>query len=412
MSAYVKNNRWCIFFAGLVINFILAATTAFSVFATPMTKYHGWSMSQFALSFTVYQFAFCITGIFAGGIADKHGAKKIVYVGGALYGLGWYLSGIVQTVPQLYLSYGLLVGMGGGCMYNTTISTTLRWFPEKRGKMSGFLLASASFGPFTLAPIAAMLMNHIGVLPSFKLLGIVFFICIAAVAWMLQSAPADYKPAGWSPSPAESAVVNVNDCNWREMLKSPMFYALFAILVCGSSCGTILISSTAVIAQTQIGLSATVAALTVSIYTIVNLIGRLVFGAIYDKFGTFKALLITLSISTIGMLFIGFTSTLITFAICISLLGFAFGGLLVVFPPITGKTFGMKNLGLNYGIMFMAYAFGAFTGPRICSHFKDTTGSFGTGFFIAAGLGILGIIIVLLVMRSNKAREEIQIAKL
>ena len=391
-------NRWAVFTAGWIINFFVASAALFSVFAKPMTMLHGWSMTNFSLSFTFYTLCLCLLGIFSGRIADKYGAKKIIYAGAALYGAGWFLTGRCDNLLQMYLVYGVMAGSGGGMIYNSTIATTLRWFPDKKGKISGLLLAAAALGPFTLAPITSFLVEKFGVAHAFEILGILFFIAISAVGWLMASAPAGYKPVGWNPLPTEANSAVEKDYEWKEMLSTPLFYTLLLVFICASTAGTMMINSASVIAQTQIGVAATIGALIVSVSTLSNFAGRLSFGVIYDKIGGFKALLFSFGLTIAALLMIGTAKSMPLFIVCVVLMGFSFGGLLVVFPPITANHFGTKNLGVNYGIMFLGYAGGSYVGPRISSHFMDTTGSFYMAYFVAAAFSALGAAMVAMLM--------------
>ncbi|MGE5381074.1 MAG: MFS transporter, partial [Methylocystaceae bacterium] len=335
--------------------------------------------------------------------ADTCGAKKNMYVGALLYGVGWFFTGRCETLTQLYLVYGVIAGSGGGTIYNAVISTTLRWFPDIRGKVTGFLLAASALGPFTLAPLSAVLVQKFGIVRTFEILGVLFFIAITAVGWMLESAPVNYKPVGWNPEPNSTVTASPErDYQWKEMLSTPIFYVLLVIYACASTAGTMMINSASVMAQTQIGAAATLGALIVSVSTLSNFTGRLSFGAIYDKIGGFKSLLLSFSLTIIALLLIGRAHAMSLFIICVILLGFAFGGLLVVFPPITGQHFGIKNLGVNYGIIFLGYAGGSFIGPRVSSYFLDATGSFSMAYLAAAALAALGAVLVVVILISGK----------
>ena len=408
-----QKNRWAIFIGAWIITFFNASSAIFSVFSKPMTELNGWTMTDFTLSFSIFQLCLGITGILAGRIVDKKGAKPLMYVGGTLFGLGWFLAGACTTITTLYLTFGIMAGVGCGLLYNAAIATALRWFPDKRGVISGCLLGAAAFGPFTLAPFTHFILSRFGtdysgIEMTFRVLGIIFFVAIAAVGWLLDSAPADYKPEGWkAPEGTNRKAIVSNDVDWKKMLTSSTFYILFFIFICASTAGNMMISSTSVIAQTQIGLTAAIGAMAVSVSTISNFTGRLSFGVIYDKLGDFKALLLSLTFTTIALLVLGSTQSAVVFFICVAVLGFSFGGPLVVFPPITSKMFGTKNLGLNYGIMFLGYSCGALVGPRIAAVFKDSTGVFTGAYFTAAALAAVGAMVTLLmVIKEKKAKGE------
>lgn len=402
MSTCVTTKRWFVFASAWLIIFCVSSVAVFSVFSAPMTKMYGWSKSEFTLAYSMYTIVFAIVAIFAGSITDKHGAKKLMYIGGILFGLGWFFTGTVQNLTKLYLTFSLIAGGGAGLMYNSALTTALRWFPDKGGKISGLLLSGAAIGPFILSPFSANLIQRFGVLNSFKILGVLFAIIICSVGWLLESAPANYKPEGWQPSTAQTGSTFVNDYEWKEMLVTPLFYVLLLTLVCASTAGTMMVSSASVIAQEQVGLSVTDAALIVSISTLFNFVGRLSFGVIYDKLGGHKSLLVSLILTIAALLMISVAKTTVFFIICIILLGFTFGGLLVIFPPMTSKSFGAKNLGINYAIVFLGYAGGSFVGPRIASYYRDTTGTFTMAYISAAILTAIGIVLVGILLYMNK----------
>ncbi|TWH45526.1 OFA family MFS transporter [Sporomusa sp. KB1] len=414
-----KLNRWFVFAGAWIIIFCVAASAIFSVFSIPLSKLHGWSLAEVNLSFSIYQLFLGIVGILGGRYADKKGAVSLMYGGGFLYGAGWFLTGTSDSIPMLYLTYGVMAGAGAGAVYNATLVTALRWFPDMRGKISGCLLAAAAFGPFVLAPLTNTLFSRIGtdvagVATTFHILGLLFFCCIAAVGWLMKLAPADYpsqfaaNAPGKKAQPSESAVFAEQNYEWTEMIKTPLFWILFFTFMCAGTAGTMMISSTSIIAQTQIGLTPAIGAIAVSISTISNFTGRLSFGVLIDRLGDFKALLISLSASAVALLLLGTAEAPTLFFICVVILGFAFGAPLVVFPPITSRKFGSKNFGINYGIMFLGFTCANYVGPKIAAAFKDATGSFHGAYFAASAIAVLGALIVLCLLRYEKNHQSLQ----
>jgi OFA family oxalate/formate antiporter-like MFS transporter len=252
------------------------------------------------------------------------------------------------------------------------------------------------------------LIEHFGVLNAFKILGVIFGVAICAVGWLMDSAPENYRPDGWSgPNNTNSNQVSVTiNYDWKQMIKTPLFYVLLFTLVCASTAGTMMVSSVSVIAQEQVGLTATVGAVIVSISTMSNFVGRLSFGVIFDKLGAYRALLVSLVMTIAALLMISMASSLAFFIFCIIILGFSFGGLLVIFPPLTSLSFGPKNLAMNYAIVFLGYAGGTFVGPQIASYFRDTTGTFTTAYISAAILTAIGIVLVGILLFLNKKKEQ------
>lgn len=396
-------NRWSVFSASYAIIFVLGSISIFSVFSKPLAAAHHWTSVQIAWGLTIYLFSFSLSGIFFGRLADLYGAKRNMVIGAVVFGLGWVLAGQVNTLSMFYLTYGVIAAAGSGMMYNPALATVMRWFPDRSGQISGLLLSSAAIGPAIQAPLAAILLQKYSLSTTFAVIGISFAAIILLVGWMIDTAPVGYKPEGWTPAAHQTVAASGGpDHTWQEMIKTGTFWIVLATYICSTTAGIMLIRSISDMAQKQIGVAATVAALAVSISTLANFIGRLAFGTFFDKIGPFKSLYVIFSASIVALLIMATAKTWPIFILCVLLLGFAFGGSLVVFPPFTRKYFGVKNLGVNYGIMFMGYAGGSFVGPRISSYFIDTTGSFYYSYFAAAAVSVLGVFLTIILARKDK----------
>ncbi|WP_308564196.1 OFA family MFS transporter [uncultured Klebsiella sp.] len=399
-----SSQRWLIFLAAWIIIFFIASAAIFSVFSSSLAALHGWTLSEVTLSFSIYQLFLGVVGIFGGRFADRKTPIPLMYIGGLLFGAGWFLTGHSTTLAMLYLTFGVLAGTGAGLIYNATLATALRWFPDMKGKVSGLLLAAAAFGPFVLAPLTNLFLTSLGrddagIQRTFHSLGLIFFIAIALVGWLMRKAPDDITSAKMSlPTTGD----NEGEYHWLRMLKTRMFWILFFVYMCAGTAGTMMISSTAIIAQSQFHLTTTIGAFAVSISTIANFLGRLSFGVLIDKYGDFQALLISLVLTTIALLLLGISEQPALFFFCVALLGFSFGAPLVIFPPITSRQFGSKNLGINYGIMFLGFTAANYVGPRIAANFKDSYGNFIGAYFTSAAIAIVGAVIVILLIRREK----------
>ena len=192
-------NRYGILTAAFVVMFFVASIALFSVFLNPLSEQHGWSTAEVSLSYSIFQTVMAVTGIFSGRICDKFGPRTVMLVGGFVFGLGWFLTGMADSLPMLYICHGLIAAIGNGLVYNPALTTAQRWFPDIRGKASGILLAAAAIGPATLAPVANALSGAFGVSNALKILGVIFWVTITLGALFVQPAPADYRPKGWNP---------------------------------------------------------------------------------------------------------------------------------------------------------------------------------------------------------------------
>ena len=326
-------------------------------------------------------------------------------VGGLVFGLGWFLTGMATSIPMLYLCHGVIAGMGNGLVYNPTLTTAQRWFPDIRGMASGILLAAAAIGPATLSPIASFLSSTFGVSTALKILGMTFWITITLGSLFVSPVPEGYRPKGWNPPTPATSADNAEDdgFDWKAMLASPRFYVLLLVYAAAATAGTMLVGALSSIAQYQVGqvgamTAAAFGAMVVSINTLSNFVGRLAFGALYDKLGAFKCLAVMLIATVLAMVAMSFATNAPFFIGCVIVLGFAFGALLVIYPPLTGETFGTKHLGINYGIMFLGYALGAWIGPRIATSLFDETVGYRNAFYAAAVITLIGLAVVLLLV--------------
>lgn len=286
-------------------------------------------------------------------------------------------------------------------IYPACLPTALKWFPDKSGSISGLVQAGAACGPFIMSPIAQMLIDNYGAQSACKILGIIFLIGVGLVAWMIVPCPDGWTPEGWVPSTEQSKELNTKDYNIPQMVKTPIFWILLLMFIFANAAGTMMVSATSPIAQNQIGLSAMDAALCVSLMTLFNMFGRIAFGFIYDKLKGWNSLLLVLVINGISMLMLTIADSYIYFILCIALVGFSFGGLLVVFAPMVKIIFGSKYYNRNYGLIFIGYGIGAFVGPKISASFYDTTGSYVMGYLGSAILAALAIALILIAKKMS-----------
>lgn len=212
---------------------------------------------------------------------------------------------------------------------------------------------------------------------------------------MIIPCPDGWVPEGWVPSKSQSQELRAKDYNIPQMVKKPVFWVMLFMFIFANAAGTMMVSATSPIAQNQIGLSAMTAALCVSLMTLFNMFGRISFGFIYDKLKGWNSLILVLLINGLSMLMLTIAHSYVYFIICIALVGFSFGGLLVVFAPMVKIIFGSKYYNRNYGLIFIGYGIGAFVGPKISASFYDASGSYVIGYIGSAILAALAILLVI-----------------
>lgn len=398
-------SRSLVFAASYFIIFCCAAPVAFSVFDLPMQAATGGSASQVALTLTIFQFMVATFALLSGKVMDRSGPKLLMYIGAFVFGLGWIITAYAKSLPVLYFAFGVLAGAGNGILYNSCIATALRWYPDKRGTMSGILLSAASFGPLALAKAGAYLCDRFG-LQGLVYIGIACMVLIWAVAWIMRVPGPGWKPEGWEPPAAKEGAVAVKDYTPGEMVRTGKFWLLLSLYAIACTSGIMLMSSLSRIGQAQLGMTALAAANLVVFNCLANFVGRIGIGKLCDRLGEIQTLILVLIATIISLIGLRYSTTMGMYIPFMLILGAAFGGILVIFPPLTYRTFGLKNAAANYGTMFFAYSIGTLIGPQISALFiNPELGrlAYANAYIIASVVAALGIALSVYILKKKIA---------
>jgi len=395
VSSLKLPNRWLIVVAGIIIQLCLGTLYAYSVFRNPLMEKFGWTITEASLAFTICLVFFTIAMVFAGLWQDKVGPRLVGTVGGILLGAGCLLASRTNSLNMLYISYGVIAGTGVGFAYVTPIATIVKWFPDKRGLMTGFAVFGFGAGSLVFAPLATKLIIKYGVLNAFAILGIIFLVAVAGSAQLLQNPPQGWKPKGWNPPQAEgntNTTTLIEDYSPGEMLRTLRFWIAWTMYFLGASAGLMIISQAAPMAEEMVGLSKETAAAAVGVLAIFNGLGRLFWGAVSDKIGRNLSLFLMFSVYTVALFFVlPHAASYTSYVVGICAAAFSFGGYLALMPAITADYFGTKNLGINYGWMFTAYGAAAIFGPLLIARIKEASGGYSQALYILAALSLVGI---------------------
>src|SRR5579875_3141237 len=224
-------NRWGIAVAGVFMQIALGAVYAWSVFRNPLTKQFGWSISQVTLTFTIAIFVLGFGSFFAGLWLNHKGPRVVAMTGGALYGIGVFLASFsANKLWWLYLSYGVIGGAGLGFGYIVPVAVLVKWFPDKRGLLTGIAVGGFGAGALVTAPVASHLIRTVGVLSTFAYLGIAYLIVTVVAALFLINPPPDYRPAGWTPSTLRTSQRAARDYTLGEALRAWQWWVLWLLL--------------------------------------------------------------------------------------------------------------------------------------------------------------------------------------
>ena len=410
----LTKKRWIILIASCFINLCIGSIYAWSVFSAPMAAYLSGLIGRtltpgdLAIVFTICNSVGPFTMISGGWINDRFGPKKVILVGGILFGGGMILSGFATSVGFLVFAYGIVLGLGTGMIYGCTISNSIKFFPDKRGLVGGVTTAAYGLSSVIIPPIANMFISSSGVTSAFFIIGTAFLIIICVASFFIEKCPADFVPTGWTPKTAHVSQALREDKNWRGMLASPIFYVMILLLISGAFAGLMCVSQASPIAQKMVGLSAAAATTVVSVLALFNTGGRILAGYVSDKIGRINTLAITslLSVAGLILLYLSGENSVVTFYMGISIIGLSFGALMGVFPGFTADQFGAKNNSVNYGIMFIGFALAGYFGPSIMRNVYSADGSYQRAFVIAAICGLTGFILTFVYKWAVKRRDD------
>ncbi len=401
-----NKKRWVVLVVSCIVNIVIGTGYAWSVFAGPWAEVIG---KPAALAFTICNAVGPVTMIAGGKINDMLGPKWVVFVGGLMFGGGAFLAGFSKSLGFLVFAYGIILGLGMGLVYSCTIGNTVKFFPDKKGMVGGLTTATYGLGSVILAPVARMMVQSMGVASTFKVLGIIYLVVICVGAFLITTCPADFIPAGYTPPAPAAGQKGPEDKTWSQMIKDPIFYVLFIMLICGAFFGLMTISQCSAVSQNMIKLDVATAATIVSVLALCNAAGRVLCGFISDKIGRINTLTACLVLAVVGLALvyksgIGDPSKSL-FVLGICFVGFCFGAFMGVYPGFTAEQFGMKNNGVNYGIMFIAFGVAGVLGPMIMQSQYAATQTYGKAILIALVLAIVGFVLSFVYRAMSKAKK-------
>ena len=386
------SKRWIVALAGMIIMLCSGAVYIWGVFQGPLVKMFGWTQAAAALTFSFTLGIFALGTVVGGRIQDKFGPREVASVGGFMIGLGVFLASYTTADRAwlLYLTYGALMGFGVGMIYTPVIACVSKWFPDRKGTITGLVVGSLGAGGLIFTPIAKSLVSSKGVLETFAIFGIVFGILIIGAAQFLKNPPLGYQPFGWTPPVAGTkAAIVTRNYSPKEMLATPQFYMLSMILLIGCISGLMVIPFGKILAL-QAGLSDYAATFAIMLISIGNASGRFLWGAAADRMGRVRTLMVLLFVSGVTMLFLNQLQGFISL-VGIGIVAFCYGGFLGTMPATVADFFGAKHLGVNYGLVLLFFSASAVGAPIVSAMAKDATGNFKSAFLIGGVASLVGL---------------------
>jgi MFS transporter, OFA family, oxalate/formate antiporter len=393
-----KFNRWGIAAAGFVMQMALGAVYAWSVFRVPLAKRFHWTISEVTLTFTISIVVLGVAAFFGGLWLNKKGPRIVALSGGFLYGAGVFLASFsAGKLWLLYLTYGVIGGVGVGLSYIVPVAVLVKWFPDRRGLITGLAVGGFGAGALVTAPIATHLIQSVGVLRTFAYLGIAFLLITMISGYFMQNPPAGWKPEDWSPTATEVAQRATVDYTLSDALKTWQWWALWLLLFLNTCAGISIISQEAPMFQEIARVSAFAAAAMVGVVSIGNAVGR-VFWAWASDAITRRWTFVVMFLIQVGLFWMlpHLRSAAILTAVSFTVL-LCYGGGFGTMPAFTADYFSSKNVGPIYGLMLTAWGAASAFGPLLIAHMRQSDGSYGTGLHIISGIMAVSALLPILV---------------
>ncbi|GAA4655409.1 L-lactate MFS transporter [Arthrobacter cryoconiti] len=394
--------RWGIVIAALLLQFSIGAVYAWSVFSSALKKPDAMGLTnpEASLPFTVTIGMIFIGSYIGGRIQDKKGPRPVALTGGVIYAIGCIIASFALSHDNtqlwlLVLGYGVISGFGLGFAYIVPIAMLQKWFPDKRGLITGLAVAGFGFGAVLTAPVAQWLIAMAPTEPNraFLPLGIGYLVLAVIGASFFRNPPAGYTVPGWVPSANGRAQDSYKQFTEKEALRTPQWYLLAAILTLNVTVGIALIAQANSSAIDIAGYSVAGAAALVGVLALFNGGGRIFWAWVSGKTGRMVAFSMMLGLQGICLLIIPHASNAALFFILAAVIYLCYGGGFGTMPATAGDFFGVKHAGAIYGLMIIGWSLGGIIGPPIIAALVGTDKNYTLGYTVIGVIALVAIIV-------------------
>ena len=391
-------NRWWIAIAGVCMQMALGSAYAWSVFRIPFSKEFGWSITQITWIFLISWFFLGSSTVVGGLWMKRKGPRVVAMVAGLLWGGGVFLASLsAHRLWWLYLTYGVIGGIGLGMGYIVPITVLVKWFPDRRGLITGIAVAGFGAGALFSAPAAGYLIQHLGLMPTFAYLGVAYGIVAITAGAFMQNPPDAWKPGGWTPSASQISQRCDRDYTLGEALGTWQWWAICFLMSINTMSGLSIVTQASPIFQELGKASVATAAFLVGVMALGNGAGRIFWSWISDL-TTRKTAFFTMYLVE-AILFWSYHSihSLWLLAIVTFVLVMCYGGAYGITPAFAADYFGPRDVGSIFGLMMLPWAFAAVFGPLLFAYLRQINGNYTQALYLIAGTMTVALILPVLI---------------
>jgi len=410
MNEEIKNHGWRVTFAGMGINLALGILYTWSVISKRIPDDWGWNEDDKSLPYMLACLVFSLIMVPAGRMQDKIGPRLVATIGGILVGIGFIIASMTTSPIAFAIGFGILAGAGIGFGYASATPPSVKWFPAaKTGLIAGIVVSGFGLASVYAAPLTSWLILNLGFKTAILILGISFLIVVVLLAQILKPPPTGFVPAGSGPKKENDLSNKKEEFLPKEMLSTVQFYMIWFIYACGAGAGLMIISKLAVIADKQAGIA--LGFVLVAVLAVGNGAGRILAGMLSDKIGRKATMFICFVLQAV-MIFLlskattqNILGTAPLMAVISALIGANYGANLSLFPSITKDFFGLKNFGMNYGLVFTAWGVGGFMLAKLAGAMYVKHQTFAIAYYGASALLVAAALMTLFIKAPHQTLE-------
>lgn len=381
---------------------------AFGVFFKPILTEFGWTRAVISGAFSLSWIVQGLLGVLMGGINDRFGPRIVLTVCAILFGLGYLLTSQIDSIWQFYLFYGAIVGTAQGGIYIPLTSTVARWFTKRRNTMTGIILAGMGAGTLIMPPAINQWISLYDWRTSCIIVGGMIFIVVVLAAQFMKRDPSKIGllPYGEKEKAAQDLKIHIQVFSTRDAVQTRQFWQTVGIFLCAACCVFAIMAHIAPHA-TDIGISATAAAILISAIGGASVIGKIAFGSIADRIGNRWIYVISFILALVSLLWLTLSRETWMFYLFAVVFGLAYGGFSVSMSPLMAALFGIRSHGLISGLANNGFTVGAAIGPIVAGFIFDITGGYTISFLVLAAVSIIGLILALFLTPTKAERGKI-----